>query len=523
MKFLQNLFKGKNPVNTNLTIIKCSTCGFNNQSNTKFCASCGSKLAELPDCFDAFISYRRETASELASLIKVQLENFYNKKIFLDVKELQVGKFDEALLTRIEESPNFILILSKNSLDRCVEKSDWLKREIIHALATDRNIIPVYMDGFKFPEQDVWTLLPDKMKNLKSLQAVMYNHINQDSAIRQIASYMKVDKSQQLNKDSKSLADKKTNHSETSNNTKSELDGFDSNELRLIDYINLKSNELNSLKDKHNKEEKELKLNFEENSSRYVKEGILLFGKQVNEIKNEFFKIHHLLSDYKPKNHVEAFVICDYYLNLSLYDYDKTAQKAWLRSNINCYELLSKELSVFQESFVKKEILTWTIIRNEYPDFFSSQSVLSYKSNSFVNAEPELSAIEISEYFTEHQKKIRSIASTEDLFFADKTLISNDTSSATFIEKLHPVFSDYMNEKIAFEKTVVRYFLKNGYKEPEVDKAKMEFYFLFCKFLYMYSYVLLLHQQRIEYVRDFLDIQNKYIDCHRNRNKSHPY
>lgn len=517
MKFLQNLFKGKNPDNNNLTFIKCSTCGFNNQSNIKFCASCGCKLAELPDYFDAFISYRRETASELASLIKVQLENFYNKKIFLDVKELQVGKFDEALLTRIEKSPNFILILSKNSLDRCVEKSDWLKREIMHALATNRNVIPVYMDGFKFPENDVWAFLPEKMKDLKSLQAVMYNHINQDSAIRQIASYMKVDKSQHIKNDPKSFTEKRTNLPEDAS-----IDDFDAKEVKLIDFINLKSNELNNLKDKHIKEEKELKLSFGENSSRFVKEGILLFSKQIDEIKNEFLKIQHLLSEYIPKNQVEAFVICDYYLDLSLYDYNKTAQKAWLRSNINCYELLSNDLSAFQESFLKKEILTWTIIRNEYPEYFSSQSVLSYKNNSFLNAEPELSAVEISEYFTEHQKRIRNIASIEEMLFADKTLINNNTSFATFIEKLHPVFSDYMKEKIAFEKTVARYFLVNGYKEPEFDKAKMEYYFLFCKFLIMYSYVLLLHQQRVEYLREFLDVQTNYLNCQRNRNKSQP-
>lgn len=515
MKFLQNLFKGNNPDNNKLTFIKCSICGFSNHSNIRFCASCGSILAELPDYFDAFISYRRETASELASLIKVQLENFYNKKIFLDVKELQVGKFDEALLSRIEESPNFILVLSKNSLDRCVDKSDWLKREIIHALVTNRNIIPVYMDGFKFPEQDTWAFLPEKMRDLKSLQAIMYNHVNQDSAIRQIASYMKVDKSQQVHKDPNSSTDKKANHPGDAS-----IDGFEPNEVHLIDYINLKSNELNNLKDKHIKEEKELKLSFGENSSRFVKEGILLFSKQINEIKNDFLKIHHLLSDYKPKNQVEAFVICDYYLDLSLYDNNKTAQKAWLRSNINCYELLSNELSAFQESFIKKEILTWTIIRNEYPDHFSSQSVLSYKNNLFLNSEPQLSANEVSDYFIEHQKRVRNISDREDKLFADKDLINTNTLPTAFIDKLHPIFSDYMNEKIAFEKIVSRYFLVNGFKEPEVDKAKIEFYFLFCKFQIMYSYVLLLHKQRGEYLRDFLDVQTRYLNCQMNRNRS---
>lgn len=522
MKLFQNLFNNKSQDNDKVVSINCSNCGFSNQNNVKFCANCGSKLAKSPNYFDGFISYRRKNASELASLIKVQLENIFNKRIYLDVKEDQVGKFDEKLLTIIEQTPNFILVLSENSLDRCVDKSDWLKREIMHAIATNRNIIPVYMDGFRFPAQDVWTLLPDKMKNLELLQAVLYNHINQDAAIGKIASYMKANGLKQQNNDS-ILDDKTDSVTPNVSYNKSESDGFDSKELHLIDYINLKSNELDNLKDKHIKEEKELKLNFEENSSRYVNEGILLLGKQINEIKNEFLKIHHLLSDYKPNNQVEAFVICDYYLDLSLYDYIKTAQKVWLRSNINCYELLSNELSSFQETFIKKEILTWTIIRNDYPQYFNSQSVLSFKNLSSLNEEPGLSANEVSNYFSEHQKRRRDIASKEDMLFGDKTLINSDTSSATYIEKLHPVFSEYMNEKIAFEKIVSRYFLMNGYKEPEVDKAKMEFYFLFCKFLIMYSYVLLLQKQRGQYIKDFLETQTKYFDCQKNWVKLHPY
>ncbi len=140
--------------------------------------------------FDAFISYRRETGSDLASLIKIQLENRYHKRIFLDVKELQVGRFDEMLLTRIEETPNFILILSKDSLDRCVIKTDWLKREIMQAIKTGRNIIPVLAPGFSLPSEELWKNLPAEMQVLQSLNGITYNHIYQDTAIEKILSYM---------------------------------------------------------------------------------------------------------------------------------------------------------------------------------------------------------------------------------------------------------------------------------------------------------------------------------------------
>jgi len=191
MSFLDKMFGPKRSEKENSMTKKCHVCGVINSQEVKFCKACGSQFVIVYDRYDAFISYRRETGSDLASLLKIQLENNYHKQIFLDIKELQVGRFDEALLRYIGDTPNFILILSKGSLDRCEDKSDWLKREIIHALKTDRNIIPLLIEGFTFPSDDKWALLPPEMRVLSSLNGITYSHIHQDSAIRQIALYMK--------------------------------------------------------------------------------------------------------------------------------------------------------------------------------------------------------------------------------------------------------------------------------------------------------------------------------------------
>ena len=188
---LRKIFGAKGSDNETSLSKKCTVCGEENRPDVRFCSSCGSAFASASDHFDAFVSYRRETGSDLASLLKIQLENNFHKRIFLDIKELQVGRFDEALLHRIEETPNFILILSKSSLDRCKDKSDWLKREIMHALATRRNIIPLLIKDFDFPSEDLWGLLPSEMRVLSSLNGIKYDHIHQDSAIRMVASYMK--------------------------------------------------------------------------------------------------------------------------------------------------------------------------------------------------------------------------------------------------------------------------------------------------------------------------------------------
>ena len=191
MSMLQKFFGKKGSGNEKAKGKTCPFCGAINTLEVKFCPSCGGEFHIVLDNFDAFISYRRETGSELASLLKIQFENRFHKTIFLDVNELQVGRFDEELLNRIENTPNFIVILSRASLDRCANKSDWFKREIMHALNTGRNIIPVMTEGFVFPSDELWALLPTEMRVLPSLNGVNYSHIHQDSALRKIASYMK--------------------------------------------------------------------------------------------------------------------------------------------------------------------------------------------------------------------------------------------------------------------------------------------------------------------------------------------
>ena len=53
------------------------------------------------------------------SLLKVHLQ-LRNYSVFLDVVELEAGKFDENLLLSVRAAKNFILVLTPNALDRFV-------------------------------------------------------------------------------------------------------------------------------------------------------------------------------------------------------------------------------------------------------------------------------------------------------------------------------------------------------------------------------------------------------------------
>jgi hypothetical protein len=170
---------------------ECKPCGTGNSPEARFCFKCGVPFKERVDVYDAFISYRRdEGGSHVATLLKLLVETRFDKHVFLDVDELPVGRFDERLLDIIDRTPNFLLVLSSGCLDRCVDKGDWLKREIVHAFEKRRNVIPIRVDGFAFPNDSRMELLPEWMRVLKNLQGVPYSHIHRDSAIQKVAEYL---------------------------------------------------------------------------------------------------------------------------------------------------------------------------------------------------------------------------------------------------------------------------------------------------------------------------------------------
>lgn len=113
---------------------------------------------------DVFVSYRRSNGSQLASLIKVLLQ-MRGFSTFLDIERLEAGKFDCNLISSIKQAKNFILVLTPNALDRCVndtECKDWVHREIVEALRSNCNIIPV-VENFEWPEAES---LPEDMRGV---------------------------------------------------------------------------------------------------------------------------------------------------------------------------------------------------------------------------------------------------------------------------------------------------------------------------------------------------------------------
>ncbi len=97
----------------------------------------------------AFISYRRKPGFAWARLI---WEDLVERGVdaFLDLEDLRTaGRFDERLLKQIAARPYFLIVLTEGTLERCVDPTDWVRREIEHAIENDRSIVPVFIAPFE--------------------------------------------------------------------------------------------------------------------------------------------------------------------------------------------------------------------------------------------------------------------------------------------------------------------------------------------------------------------------------------
>src|SRR5262249_31290264 len=83
--------------------------------------------------YDLFVSYRRKRGAVVARAIVERLKS-EGVRAFMDVNSLDSGPYSEQLLAYIEETPNFVVILTRGSLERCEDEEDWLRREIAHAI-----------------------------------------------------------------------------------------------------------------------------------------------------------------------------------------------------------------------------------------------------------------------------------------------------------------------------------------------------------------------------------------------------
>ena len=119
--------------------------------------------------YDIFISYRREENRWLAYSLQSELE-LNGFRVFLDTQDSHAGEdFPIELESCIKNCKDFILVLNKHTLDKCVDPADWIYKEVCIAIANKKHIVPLTTEPFD------WSIdVPEDIKSITKRNEFKY-------------------------------------------------------------------------------------------------------------------------------------------------------------------------------------------------------------------------------------------------------------------------------------------------------------------------------------------------------------
>ena len=135
--------------------------------------------------YQIFISYRRDGGDHFAARLSDKL-SVAGYKVFFDIESMRAGLFNEQIYSAIDECDDVLLILPKDGLDRCIDEEDWVRKEIEYSILKKKNIIPIMLRDFTFPEN-----LPDNLKVISMSEGIMADTHYFDAMINRIQDLMK--------------------------------------------------------------------------------------------------------------------------------------------------------------------------------------------------------------------------------------------------------------------------------------------------------------------------------------------
>jgi tetratricopeptide (TPR) repeat protein len=92
-----------------------------------------------------FISYQRNYAKWVARAVRQALER-RETDVFMDVEDIDSGRFENVILNQIGLCEHFIVLLTPDTARALGTEGDWVGRELQRALELERNVIPVLVD-----------------------------------------------------------------------------------------------------------------------------------------------------------------------------------------------------------------------------------------------------------------------------------------------------------------------------------------------------------------------------------------
>ena len=117
-----------------------------------------------------FLSYRRTNIPWALAIFQNLTNHGYD--VFFDYNGIASGDFERVILGNIAARAHFLVLLTPSALERCGDPADWLRREIESALDTQRNIVPLMLEGFDFGTPAIASHLTGMLAALKRYNAL---------------------------------------------------------------------------------------------------------------------------------------------------------------------------------------------------------------------------------------------------------------------------------------------------------------------------------------------------------------
>lgn len=114
-----------------------------------------------------FMSYRRANVPWALAISHYLTHLGYD--VFFDYWSINSGDFKKIITENIRWRAHFLILLTPSTLKRCNEPNDWIRYEIESALKHKRNIVPIFLDGFKFDDKEITEYLTGNIENIKKL------------------------------------------------------------------------------------------------------------------------------------------------------------------------------------------------------------------------------------------------------------------------------------------------------------------------------------------------------------------
>jgi len=101
--------------------------------------------------YDIYLSYQRGGNDITAiRLYERLIEKGYG--VFFDIADLNLSDYSFKLFDKIDECKDFLIVCSDGCFGGIDDEHDWTRIQIKHAVLKKKNIVPVIMSGFAFPD-----------------------------------------------------------------------------------------------------------------------------------------------------------------------------------------------------------------------------------------------------------------------------------------------------------------------------------------------------------------------------------